>query len=207
MSISQEALIEAAIRVILRYGIRRTTMHDIATEAGVSRQTLYTVFENKEAVLRGTVRLLADGALERIERGCATSATLDQQLDIVFEELALAPFRLVHSAPEANDIVEGMTAACADEVREASARYRAAIERVLAPHATAIGGGAMSLDALADFIQTSLHAFKKTARDEQHLHALLGTLKHLVLMMVRDVHGDSPDVWQRREARTGTSPT
>jgi AcrR family transcriptional regulator len=186
MSISKEMLVEAAIRVILRYGVRRTTMHDIATEAGVSRQTLYAVFANKEAVLRGAVRLVADGALERIERGCAEATSLDTQLDIVFEELALAPFRLVHSAPEANDIVDGLTAACADEVREASARYRLAIERVLAPYMRRLEGGEVTPEALSDFVQSSLHAFKKLARDEPHLRELLATLKHLLLTRLRD---------------------
>jgi len=186
MSISKDLLVEAAIRVILRYGVRRTTMHDIATEAGVSRQTLYAVFANKEAMLRGAVRLVADGALERIALGCAQATSLDAQLDIVFEELALAPFRLVHAAPEANDIVDGLTAACADEVREASARYRLAIERVLAPHTRGLEGSAVTPETLADYTQSSLHAFKKLARDEPHLRELLATLKHLLLMLLRD---------------------
>lgn len=185
MSNPQEPYLDAAIRRIVRYGVRRTTMHDIAAEAGVSRQTLYSVFENKEAVLRAAVRLIADRSLAAIERGCVAPRPIGEQLDILFEQLALAPFRLVHAAPDALDIVEGLTAACADEVQEAGVRYRDAIAAVLAPHATALNSAGLDTASLADFVQTSLFGLKKLARDETHLRSLWATLKTLVLQILR----------------------
>ncbi len=185
MSIGQETLIEAAIRVIQRYGIRRTTMHDVATEAGVSRQTLYTVFSNKEALLRGTVRLIADRSLEAIERDCSASMPLSAQLDVIFRELAVRPYQLVHSSPETNDIVEGLTDACAEEVRDAGVRSRAVLERLLAPYLTQLHAADMSAEQLADFLHTTLSGIKKLARDEAHLHASLETLKRMVLLLLR----------------------
>jgi AcrR family transcriptional regulator len=185
MSIGQEPLVEAAIRVIQRYGIRRTTMHDVAAEAGVSRQTLYTVFSNKEALLRGTVRLIADRSIDAIERGCDGTMTLSAQLDVVFRELAVRPYQLVHTSPEANDIVEGLTAACAEEVRDAGQRSRALIARLLAPYDASLRAANMSADGFADFLQTALSGLKKLARDEAHLHASLETLKHMVLVLLR----------------------
>ena len=43
----------AGYGVISQYGIRRATMNDVATAAGVSRQTIYNVFPNREALLLG----------------------------------------------------------------------------------------------------------------------------------------------------------
>ncbi len=185
MSIGQEPLVEAAIRVIQRYGIRRTTMHDVAAEAGVSRQTLYTVFSNKEALLRGTVRLIADRSIEAIERDCAADTPLHEQLDVVFRELALRPFQLVHNSPEASDIVEGLTAACAEEVRDAATRSRAVLARLFTPYAAAFADADTSVDAFADFLQTALSGLKKLARDEAHLRESLAMLKRMVLLLVR----------------------
>ena len=42
----------AGYAVISQYGVRRATMSDIAAAAGVSRQTIYNIFPNREAVIR-----------------------------------------------------------------------------------------------------------------------------------------------------------
>ena len=44
-----------------RYGVKRTSMVDLAQEAGVSRQTLYNVFRNKDDVLRALIRAYTEG--------------------------------------------------------------------------------------------------------------------------------------------------
>ena len=63
-----EHIIDAAKRLFLRYGVKRTGMNDIAEEAGISRQTLYKSFANKDAVLQATIRLLADQVGHNAER-------------------------------------------------------------------------------------------------------------------------------------------
>lgn len=44
----QEQILNAAARVIIRLGYDKTTMQDIAGEAGVSRRTVYLYFKGKE---------------------------------------------------------------------------------------------------------------------------------------------------------------
>ncbi|MBW2551957.1 MAG: helix-turn-helix transcriptional regulator [Deltaproteobacteria bacterium] len=41
---TREAILEAARRRFLRFGARKTTMDEVAREAGCSRTTLYTHF-------------------------------------------------------------------------------------------------------------------------------------------------------------------
>ncbi len=48
-------LINAARAAVSRFGYRKTTLEDIATEAGVSRATLYYHFPNKEEVFRALI--------------------------------------------------------------------------------------------------------------------------------------------------------
>src|SRR5690348_220890 len=47
----QEQLLRAAAVVIIRQGYDKTTMSDIADEAGVSRGTVYLYFKGKEELL------------------------------------------------------------------------------------------------------------------------------------------------------------
>lgn len=48
---TEEAILSAAYSCFERYGIRKTTIDDIAQEAGVSRATMYRYFASKEQVL------------------------------------------------------------------------------------------------------------------------------------------------------------
>ncbi|MEP6754544.1 MAG: TetR/AcrR family transcriptional regulator [Chthonomonadales bacterium] len=47
---TRELIVDAAELLFGRYGYKKTTVEDIATEMGVSRATLYLYFEGKEAI-------------------------------------------------------------------------------------------------------------------------------------------------------------
>lgn len=47
---TQQRIQQAAIRLILHYGYDKTSMEDIAQEAGVARSTIYTRWKTKEAL-------------------------------------------------------------------------------------------------------------------------------------------------------------
>ena len=51
------AILRAAKTIFIRFGVAKTTMTDIAVEAGVSRQTVYNAFPGKPELLRATTRL------------------------------------------------------------------------------------------------------------------------------------------------------
>ena len=71
-STKSDVIIEAADRLFTRFGFRRTSMDDIAREAGVAKGTLYLYFVSKEALFRallarnvGLAEQLCDAALAR----------------------------------------------------------------------------------------------------------------------------------------------
>ena len=138
MGTREDRIIEAAIRVFSRYGVKRTTMNDIAGEAGIVRQTLYNAYANKEELLRATIRWFADQTLAAIEADGARAATLGETLDIVFEHVAVRPFDLLDATPHAEDIIGGFNEAARDELATAGERTRMAIEDLLAPYETRI---------------------------------------------------------------------
>ncbi|HEX5493609.1 MAG TPA: helix-turn-helix domain-containing protein [Mycobacteriales bacterium] len=55
MARTRAALLDGALRSVARHGARRTTMNDIATEAGIAKATLYNHFRTKENVLAALV--------------------------------------------------------------------------------------------------------------------------------------------------------
>lgn len=172
-----ERIIEAAIRLFTRYGVKRTGMNDIAGEAGISRQTLYKAFSNKNVVLQATIRLLTDRAITGIEEGLRHANGLDDELDIVFGHIAIAPFDLMHAAPNAEDIVAGFNASSQAELDAAAERNRTVLARILSSHSNAIEANGLTVEQLANFVQQSASAAKYGAQDRQHLQGLLNALK------------------------------
>lgn len=55
MARTRAALLDGALRAVTRHGVRRTTMNDIATEAGIAKATLYNHFRTKDDVLAALV--------------------------------------------------------------------------------------------------------------------------------------------------------
>jgi AcrR family transcriptional regulator len=71
-------LIEAADACIDRFGLAKTTLEDVATEANVSRQTIYRYFANRD-------ELLLEALLLELER-----AELDRSFDVPVEQITTA---------------------------------------------------------------------------------------------------------------------
>lgn len=181
MDSREQKILDAAMRVFTRYGVRKTTMADIAGEAGVARQTLYNVYASKEEVLRGTIRHSMAQSLEDIEAAFAGATDLAGRLDIVLDHLVVRPYDMIAASPEADDLVNGVNAACVDELAVVADRYRALLERVLAPHEAAVVTSGMTVPQLADLIFTAAKGAKAQARDRAHLLELVGALKAMAL--------------------------
>lgn len=177
----ETAIVDAAIRALTRYGVRRTTMNDIAAEAGVVRQTLYNVYANKDEVLRAAVRRFSDMTLNGIREDCAGVDDLPEQLDIIFDHVVVRLYRLLSTMPDVDDLISDTTASSQDVIAEAEERNRALIEEFLVPYADRLAMATLSPAALADFIRISLTGFKHNATSEEHLLSLLRTLKAQVL--------------------------
>ena len=98
-------IIESALQVFMRYGIRRTTMNDIAAEAGLVRQTLYTAYSSKNEVLRATIKYFSDKYWAAIEEEWKSSETLGEMLDIYFKHAIVSSFTVINASPGAGDMV------------------------------------------------------------------------------------------------------
>lgn len=176
-----EHIIEAAMRLFLRYGVKRTGMNDIAEEAGLSRQTLYKAFANKDAVLQATIRLLADRVVADIEAGLKKTDDLGERLDIIFRHIAIEHFDLMHTSPNAEDIVAGFNASSQNELEAGAKRNIKLISRVMTPYADAIEKSGLSVAQFADFVQRTATAAKYNARNRKHLLSLIAVLRTSVL--------------------------
>jgi AcrR family transcriptional regulator len=184
-------LLQAAQVVFARYGVSKTTMNDIAREAGVARQTLYNAYPSKEAVLRATLRLGADKTLAAVEAKWLVQTTLSDKLDAFCELAPLYWYDVVQSSPEVADLIDGINAIAHDELIEIAKLWNARFEIVFKAHTPK--GSAPNLNALeiADFFySTSLNA-KYNAANRTVLEARLKVLKLSVLALCEESSSSS----------------
>ncbi len=181
MTNTEKDILDAAVRMFSRYGVKRTSMGDLAKEASVSRQTLYNTYKNKDDVLKALIRFFTDNTLCEIEVALHGARTLDHQLDIVFDKMTVAGFDLVETTPNAQDLIDGFNCAGMEEQQVSAEKFRIVLERILTPHRAAFAKVDLTPATLSDFLQRSAKSAGHTARDRKHLLAQLHTLKQLCL--------------------------
>ncbi|MDX3808041.1 TetR/AcrR family transcriptional regulator [Bosea thiooxidans] len=67
-----DQIADAALRLFARYGYKRSSMDDIAREAGLAKATLYLHFKGKDDVFRAMLNLLA----RRVEARCREAVAM-----------------------------------------------------------------------------------------------------------------------------------
>jgi len=109
MTSKEEQITTAAIRIFARYGGKRSTMEDVATEAAVSRQTLYRMFPNKDALVRATIRYYVEVQWRNIHDNWLTSENLSDKLDTLFEQMVIVAWTVVNQSPDASELEKGFS--------------------------------------------------------------------------------------------------
>jgi AcrR family transcriptional regulator len=80
-SLQQERVVDAALRCIARWGVAKTTLDDVAREAGWSRATVYRLFPGgKDAVLETVVEVELERFFCALDERLAAAADLEDLL-------------------------------------------------------------------------------------------------------------------------------
>jgi AcrR family transcriptional regulator len=90
---ARQRIIEAAMRCIDRHGPHKTGLSDVASELGVTRQTVYRLYESTDELLLAVGAAAADDYLDRL---AAHVADLPEPGDAIVEGIAYTFERLPH---------------------------------------------------------------------------------------------------------------
>lgn len=117
-------ILAAALTRFSRYGFRRTSMEDIATEAGVSRAGLYLQFRNKEEIFRSLATDLQEDALTRVATVLRAEAPLADALRAAFEARSLRFIEIANQSPHGGELLDETSRLCGDLAAETQCRFR-----------------------------------------------------------------------------------
>ena len=91
---ARERILDAALVMVGAYGLSALSMDDLATQAGVSRATLYRLFPGKAVLFTALIKALSP--LEPVSR--LMSTIQDQPPEVVMPEIARTVFRTVYGS-------------------------------------------------------------------------------------------------------------
>ncbi len=124
-------ILDAAYRCFLRHGIRRTSMDDIAAEAGMSRPAVYQYVRNKDDVFRRLAARMFDDARQRVRGAVADRGDLATVLASVLTAKLDLTVPLWHATPHAAELLGEGTRVTADLVATFTTDLRAVLVTVL----------------------------------------------------------------------------
>lgn len=145
-------ILQAAWRVFERYGVAKTTMNDIAKEAGVARQTVYNAFPGKEEVLRGVMRLSYAMTLDQIKARWAQCDDIGAKIDVFFECGPINWYETVQAKPEMLELLDGVHHVAAEELDNISEEWTALIVQTLAQSGAQVNDPDLTLDDVGKFL-------------------------------------------------------
>ena len=105
----REAILDAADRLLARYGYRKMTVEDIAREAGIGKGTVYLHFPSKEEVVLSRVDRMVERLKERLWALARSDADAAIRLRLMLLTRVLYRFDSVqHYSQSLNDLLASL---------------------------------------------------------------------------------------------------
>jgi AcrR family transcriptional regulator len=176
----REALLAAARQQFTRYGFRRTSMEDIAREAGVSRPALYLHFRNKEELFRSLAASLQEAALAEAETALKSGGTLVERVHAALEAKVVRMIEVVHDSPHGAELLDASSRLCGDLAARSEARLQRMLEDAFRAAARAgeidLRGAGVSAGAAAELIRLAAYGQKVPGADPADFRRRLARL-------------------------------
>ena len=180
---TERAIIEAAIGVFLRFGAKKTTMADIAEAAGVSRQTVYATFGDKDGVIVGCIRHISAASLTAIRTRLVGCEGLGARLNVYFEETVVKSFEMLKTSGDPEDLISGHNKAGKAAIEESHARQAALVAEILLEREAALMRRGHTPETVANFIVTVAMGLKYGLDSREALDARLAVLTDSILAL------------------------
>lgn len=154
------AILRSAFVAFARYGVRRTSMADIAKGAGMSRPALYLHYAGKEDIFNALVRTHFHRSEKAVAKALAVPASPTDTLLAAFHAIDGDAVEAMLNSPHADEILSADQPFNQTEVQNAHARITAHIGTWIS---AGVADGRLSLqglDASAEEIAATIMAAK-----------------------------------------------
>ena len=175
----QRRAVEAATEVFCRYGFHRTTMGDIASQAGMSRPALYLLFPDKDAIFTAVVRHMDEIKRAEIRDEIAFLPELHAKLLKACLSWGCHGVDLAAVHPDAADLFD----LSFPVVQEVYGHFQALVAELIADQVRRSGIDARP-DELARTLIYGLRGLRETAADGTDMRRLITVLVDIVMRAI-----------------------
>lgn len=135
---AREAILDAAFVRFAGYGLRRTSMEDIAREGRVSRASIYFHFGAKDQVFRALAERLHEQNLAAMHAAAGADGSLEDRIRGALEARLVRFVEITHGSPHGDELLDEHSRVCGD-IAAASHAASVRILRRLVREGTASG--------------------------------------------------------------------
>jgi AcrR family transcriptional regulator len=187
----QDRILDAAMRVFRRHGLRRSSIEQAAEEAGLTRQALYHHFASKEALFRAVIERLYENALaaEAAAAKAAEDAGHDLAEILIAEMLARIDYfsSSLGDSPHVDELFSEHLAQARDLYQASKERFAdqiaATIARVCRTQKLKLAGGVTARE-LAGFVEMAFHGVKSAYPSLQPADAFMKQIDMMLRMLI-----------------------
>lgn len=184
MTSRNDEIVRAARTMFTRYGYGKTTMADIASEAGVARQTVYNAFPGKAEILRAVVQLVGEETLEAVVQAWAGAETVDEKLAAFQLHGPVSWFEAIEAAPDAAELLEGVHTEAAEVLKAKDARWISMLIDMLTEAGVRQTANDMPLSDIVEFFYSSSVNAKYGVEDVEQLKRRLAVTRAATLALL-----------------------
>jgi AcrR family transcriptional regulator len=174
-------ILDGTLLTLARRGVRKLSMSDVGTQAGISRGTLYRYFNSKEDLLAAIAGHVEKGLLDELVKAVDRRPDLEMRVQVVVESIVY--FSRTH--PEAIQVVAIEPGFGVEYVRRVFPEFVAVAEQLMAPAlelTPTVQSGAMSSSELSELIlRVASSTFFIPATDIDEIPRVIATLPCLQL--------------------------
>jgi AcrR family transcriptional regulator len=186
-------ILDAALQVFGQYGYRRTSMDDIAREAGIGKGTIYLSFASKEEVFQALSLRLAQRMLAGAEAASRRPGTTADKLAAMHAAWFGTYAETIRRSPHAAELLDAKHRLSADLVSDAASRYKRLVRDVLAEAAAAreldLESAGLTADTAAELLIASGRGLESSAASPAVYRRYLNAL---VRVMIAGLSGRPP---------------
>ena len=166
----------AGYDVISKYGIRRATMGDVAEAAGVSRQTVYNIFPNREALLIGVVRYHFNSKWAAIRANALAESDRTARFQNLLDTLVVESWASMQAMPHADELELEIATTIKREIAEVHAEAKRNLCEFLMPYESALEQRNITPRGLGDMLHHAIVGLKLSSTTREELESATATM-------------------------------
>lgn len=178
-------ILDAALQMFGQYGYRRTSMDDLAREAGIAKGTIYLSFASKEEVFRALSERLSHRMIAGAEAASRQAGTTADKLAAMHAAWFGTYADTISRSPHAAELLDAKHRQSADLVSDAASRYKRLVRDILTEAATAgeldLESADLTADTAAELLIASARGLESTAAAPAAYRRSLTTLVRVMV--------------------------